>query len=168
MHCFTIKWSMAYFYLSSLLGVNELLQIISIIKSFSSLLTAPLNSVPWSNWSTSGYPCLWYSSLTAVNSRRLDSSFSERSQTKRLKKFSTVKRYLYYLPLALSWRRSLSYKNHSTDLLCKSMDWFLYDSDLQHERIKRDRALTPISVISIWFRVWTPFARVIRNTDLLL
>ena len=30
---------------------------------------------------------------------------------------------------------SLLYRNLSIDLLCKSMDWFLYDSDLSHERI---------------------------------
>ena len=35
----------------------------------------------------------------------------------------------------LSWRKSLSYRNHSIDLLCKSMDWFLYDSDHRHERV---------------------------------
>ena len=32
--------------------------------------------------------------------------------------------------LTLSWRRSLSYRNQSADLFCKSMDWFLYDRDL--------------------------------------
>ena len=37
--------------------------------------------------------------------------------------------------LTLSWRRSLSYKNQSIGLL-KSMDWFLYDRNLRHERIK--------------------------------
>ena len=37
--------------------------------------------------------------------------------------------------LALSWRRSLSYRNHSIDLQSKSMEWFLYDSDLPHERV---------------------------------
>ena len=39
--------------------------------------------------------------------------------------------------LTLSWRRPLSYKNQSTDLLHKSMDWFLYDNGLRHERVKR-------------------------------
>ena len=29
----------------------------------------------------------------------------------------------------------LSYRNQSIDLLCKSMDWFLYDNDLRHERV---------------------------------
>ena len=28
--------------------------------------------------------------------------------------------------LTLSWRRQLSYRNQSIDLLCKSVDWFLY------------------------------------------
>ena len=38
--------------------------------------------------------------------------------------------------LTLSWRRSLSYRNQSIDLQSKSFDWFLYDRDLRHERIK--------------------------------
>ena len=39
--------------------------------------------------------------------------------------------------LTLSRRRSLSYKkNQSINLLWKSMDWFLYDVDLRHERVK--------------------------------
>ena len=36
----------------------------------------------------------------------------------------------------LSWRRPLSYRNQSIYLLRKSMDWFLYDNDLCHERVK--------------------------------
>ena len=31
---------------------------------------------------------------------------------------------------------SLSHENHSIDLHCKSMDWFLYDRDLHYERVK--------------------------------
>ena len=38
--------------------------------------------------------------------------------------------------LTLSWRRPLSYRNHSIDLLHKSMDWFLYDNGLRHKRVK--------------------------------
>ena len=38
--------------------------------------------------------------------------------------------------LTLSWRRSLSYRNLSTDFLCKPVKWFLYDRDLHHERVK--------------------------------
>ena len=30
----------------------------------------------------------------------------------------------------------LSYRNQSTDLFCKSIDWFLYNRDLCHERFK--------------------------------
>ena len=39
-----------------------------------------------------------------------------------------------WLILTLSWRRSLSYRNQSIDLQSKSMNWFLYDRDLRHER----------------------------------
>ena len=31
---------------------------------------------------------------------------------------------------------SLSYRKQSIDLQNKSVDWFLYDSDLRHERVK--------------------------------
>ena len=43
-----------------------------------------------------------------------------------------------HIPLlrwARSWWRSLSYRNQSIDLLCKSMDWFLYDRNLRLERV---------------------------------
>ena len=36
--------------------------------------------------------------------------------------------------LTLSWWKSLAYRNQSIDLLCKSVDWFLNDRDLRHER----------------------------------
>ena len=39
-------------------------------------------------------------------------------------------------PLTLSWRSPLSYRNQSIDLQSKSMDWFLYDNRLRHERVK--------------------------------
>ena len=39
----------------------------------------------------------------------------------------------YYL--TLSWRRSVSYKNQSIDLLYILVNWFLYDRDLRHERV---------------------------------
>ena len=41
------------------------------------------------------------------------------------------------LYLTLSWRRSLSYRNQSIDLQSKSVDWFLYDNGLRHERVNR-------------------------------
>ena len=34
-----------------------------------------------------------------------------------------------------SWGRSLSYRNQSIDVQSKSMDWFLYERDLRHERV---------------------------------
>ena len=37
--------------------------------------------------------------------------------------------------LTLSWRRLLSYRNQSTDLRSKLMDWFPYDNGLRHERV---------------------------------
>ena len=37
--------------------------------------------------------------------------------------------------LTFSYQRSLSYRNQSIDLPSKSMDWFLYDRDLRHERV---------------------------------
>ena len=47
----------------------------------------------------------------------------------------------------LSRRRPISYRNQSTDLLCKSMDCFLYDIGLLRERVK----ITPIfSLLSNW------------------
>ena len=44
-------------------------------------------------------------------------------------------RNFLWLYLTLSWRRPLSYRNQSTDLYSKSMDWFLYDNGLRHERV---------------------------------
>ena len=38
--------------------------------------------------------------------------------------------------LTLSSRRSLLYRSQSIDLLCKSIDWFLYDKDLRHEWVQ--------------------------------
>ena len=39
--------------------------------------------------------------------------------------------------LTLSRRRRISYRNLSIDLLCKSMDWFLYDIGLSREKVKQ-------------------------------
>ena len=41
--------------------------------------------------------------------------------------------------LTLSLRRPLSYRNQAIDLLRKSMDWFLYDNSLRHERVNSVR-----------------------------
>ena len=39
--------------------------------------------------------------------------------------------------LTLSWRRPISYRPQSIDLRSKSMDLFLYDIGLRHERVKK-------------------------------
>ena len=39
--------------------------------------------------------------------------------------------------LTLSWREPLSYRNQSIDLQSKSMNWFLYDNGLHHEKVKK-------------------------------
>ena len=46
--------------------------------------------------------------------------------------------HIYYIinALTLSWWRLFSYRNQSIDLQSKSMDWFLYDNGLRHERVK--------------------------------
>ena len=47
----------------------------------------------------------------------------------------------------LSWRRPLSYRHQSIDLLRKSMDWFLYDNGLRLERVN---SLSIIASNLIW------------------
>ena len=44
--------------------------------------------------------------------------------------------HFYFPTLTLSWRRSLSYRNTSIDLPFRLVDWFLYDRDFRHERVK--------------------------------
>ena len=39
--------------------------------------------------------------------------------------------------LTLSWRRFPSYRNQSIDLQSKSVNWFLYDRELRHERVNQ-------------------------------
>ena len=50
--------------------------------------------------------------------------------------------------LTVSWWGSLSYRNQSIDLHCKSMDWFLHDRDLRHEWVKPEiRAPTRLETV---------------------
>ena len=51
----------------------------------------------------------------------------------------------FFTPLTLAWRRSLWYRNESIDLLCKSMDWLLYDREVRHERVKHSFSHSPES-----------------------
>ena len=54
--------------------------------------------------------------------------------------------------LTLSWERYLSYRNQSIDLPCKSMDRFLYDRDLRHERIKDALTYLKHGLVMMLFR----------------
>ena len=73
--------------------------------------------------------------------------------------------------LTLSWRRSLSYRNQSTDLLWKSMVWFINDRVLMIGSVmKESRRSSPIihrkSVLTcckaefIFFSIWFFFSRI--------
>ena len=42
---------------------------------------------------------------------------------------------IIFIALTFSWRRPISYRNPSIDVHRKSMDWFLYDIGLRHERV---------------------------------
>ena len=48
----------------------------------------------------------------------------------------------FWKHLTLSWWRPLSYRNQSIELLRKSMDWFLYDNGLRHERFNGNEIKT--------------------------
>ena len=43
--------------------------------------------------------------------------------------------------LTLLWRKTLLYRSQPIDLLCKSMDWFLYHKDLRHEGVQHNSKL---------------------------
>ena len=72
-----------------------------------------------------------YDIRSNVQNQWLRASISISVELSQVSKTSFLKAYLTF-----SWRRSLSHRNQCIDLLCKSMNWFLYDSDLRHERVK--------------------------------
>ena len=55
-------------------------------------------------------------------------------------------------------KRPLSYRNQSIDLHSKSMDWFLYDRDLRHERVDELR-------LPLWDKVKRLFTRDEAGSD---
>ena len=59
------------------------------------------------------------------------------------------------ISITLSWQRSLSYRNQSIDLLCKSIGWFLYDRDLRHEKVSKCFKKSTIS-FNIWLTIIFP------------
>ena len=50
--------------------------------------------------------------------------------------------------LTLSRRRPLSYRNQSIDLLCKLMDWYLFENGPCHERFNNELRASKITDIS--------------------
>ena len=60
------------------------------------------------------------------------------------------------VPLTLSRRRPLSYRNQSIDLLWKSMDWFLYDTGLRLESVNQF-AFICITYLNDLNREWKSF-----------
>ena len=74
--------------------------------------------------------------------------------------FETSTLRFSWIALTLSWRRPLSYRNHSIDLLCKSIDWFLYENCLCHERVKYHYwSFYILSYIVIWWGREKNFSR---------
>ena len=51
--------------------------------------------------------------------------------------------------LTLLWRRPLPYRKQSIDLQSKSVDWFLYDNGLRHERVNSIIIITAITFICL-------------------
>ena len=55
--------------------------------------------------------------------------------------------------LTLSWRGSLSHRNQSIDLHSKSMDWFLYDRHLCHERVKTMSNIYELKAVNYFHKI---------------
>ena len=75
------------------------------------------------------------------------------------------------LYLTLSWRRPLSYSNQSTDLRSKSMDWFLCDNSLRHERVKQSeeeflKILDSLQSCKLWNNKHMIASTQITNTEI--
>ena len=67
--------------------------------------------------------------------------------------------------LTLSCRRLLSYRTQSIDLFRKSIDWFLYDNGLRHERVKFLVNLL-VGDLQFYYTFKHTFDRVpLKNTD---
>ena len=64
--------------------------------------------------------------------------------------------------LTLSCRRPLSYRNQSIDLQSKSVEWFLYDNGLRHERVKFIGLCYYLVVLNINFKIELAF----QNTNI--
>ena len=80
-----------------------------------------------------------------------------------------------HMDITCSWWRSLSYRNQSIDLFCKSIDWFLYDRGLRCDRVKvallqRCYKACSRTLIANIFIIWKHvnwFAKQINSLDFL-
>ena len=83
---------------------------------------------------------LWFRSrLQRCSIKKVFLEISQNSQENTCARVSILLYFSLYFTRfnwTLSWRRSLPQRNQSIGLLCKSMDWFLYDKDIRHERVK--------------------------------
>ena len=74
--------------------------------------------------------------------------------------FNKVACFSEHLFLTLSWRRLLSYRNQPIDLQNKSMDCFLYDNGLRHERVQNHSRRLVLTIALIQKQ---PFPDVLQN-----
>ena len=79
--------------------------------------------------------CYRSSQIPAWKFRLLKSKYEYDSKYK-IQNFDTQKWKKKKNVLTFSWRIPLSCRNQSIDLQSKSMDWFLHDNGLRHERVK--------------------------------
>ena len=82
------------------------------------------------------YLGIWWCHEIWICKIKFDVLENKRNTWSKIKTFVLVLHMLSFR-LTLSWRRPLSYRNQSINLLCKSMDWFLYDNGLRHEKVKK-------------------------------
>ena len=70
------------------------------------------------------------------------------------------------MSVTLLWWRYLSCRNQSIDLLCKSVDWFLRDRDLRHEKVNEGVSwfwyLVDYLTLPMWYLDLTVFQ--LRNS----
>ena len=70
------------------------------------------------------------------------------------------------MSVTLLWWRYLSCRNQSIDLLCKSVDWFLRDRDLRHEKVNEGVSwfwyLVDYLTLPMWYLGLTVFQ--LRNS----
>ena len=95
---------------------------------------------------TIGREILLYVSYCKIRSRYISQGVQvdhEWSQFKFLACMSGLRNVILKSKSLLTLSRwcPLSYRNQSIELLCKLMDWFLYDNSLRHERVNCQNVL---------------------------